>query len=116
MDQYFGRREIYLSPLGWATFRLDDGLQPLGHGAYELLTVFLGNTVVPDMLHTLPKLCNSFWFRIVCVQLLFKVRPDIFNRIEVRRVCRPVHNLNTILLKPLAGEAGRVFGIIVLVV
>jgi hypothetical protein len=47
----------------------------------------------------------------ILVKLLFEVPPKMFNRVEVRRLCRPLHNTVPIVCKPLFSLFAPVLGV-----
>ena len=48
------------------------------------------------------------------VKLPFEMLSEMFYWVEVRRLDRPIHNLNSMILEPILGQFGGVFGVIVL--
>ena len=48
------------------------------------------------------------------VKLPFEMLPEMFYWVEVRRLGRPIHNLNSMILESILDQFGGVFGIIVL--
>ena len=47
-------------------------------------------------------------------QLPFQMMPNVFNGVNVWRLCKPVHNLIFMVLKPLFGLFSSVLGVIIL--
>ena len=48
------------------------------------------------------------------VKLPFEMLPEMFYWVEVRRLGRPICNLNPMILELILGQFGGVFGVIVL--
>ena len=74
----------------------------------------ISRNLVPFLLCPLPKLQNPLrWCFIICKPSL-EVMPKMFNGIEVRRLCRPLHDSHLMLFKPVLGFLAGVLGVIVL--
>ena len=48
------------------------------------------------------------------VKLPFDMLPEMFYWVEVRRLGRPINNLNSMILESILGQFGGVFAVIVL--
>src|SRR5215471_10001124 len=70
--------------------------------------------LLPFHLHPLPQLQYPYRCPLILPQLPLQVIPQVFNGIEVRGLCRPWYNLESMVFKPSGGLLGLVFGVIVL--
>src|SRR6266852_494483 len=88
-------------------------LNPSWHTLNQPLTHICIN-LVPFLLHPLPQLLHPTWYLFIPPQLHLQMIPQVFNGIEVWRLCWPRENLETIVLKPTLGLLAGVLGVIVL--
>ena len=65
--------------------------------------------VIPLLGHSLPKLMYSFRWNLIFLKFAFDIVPEMFDRIEVRGLSRPVNNNNVVIQKPSCGQFGGVF-------
>ena len=76
---------------------LDDEPHPLGHGLAELLEVVLLHGGDPQLLDLLRQLRHRG--DVFLLQLVLHVVPGIFNRVQVRTIAWPVHDLKRLVLQ-----------------
>jgi hypothetical protein len=88
-------------------------LNPSRHTLNQPLTYICIN-LVPFLLHPLPQLLYPTWCPLILPQLPLQMIPQVFNGIEVWRLCWPREDPETIVLKPTLGLLAGVLGVIVL--
>ena len=63
--------------------------------------------------HTLPQFLDTFWRCCKFVQAPFDKCPEVFNEIQVRRLCMPLKELKWLWCQPFLHDLACVFGIII---
>ena len=77
----------------------DNSLYPSRHAFYKVLADLWSN-FIPLLYHSLPQFMDSFGWCIVLLKVTFEMMPEVFNRIQVKRLSRPLQYLNIIVFKP----------------
>ena len=99
--------------LGMASACSFDGLNPAWHALDEVLT-HRGRDFVPNILNPFPELGNPSWRLTVPCQKTLKMRPEVFDRIQIRRVRGLHENHVLVVLKEPACDLSRVLGVVIL--
>src|SRR6267154_1353079 len=94
--------------LGMTSICLDNCLYAPGHTFYKTLAYFWWNSI-PLINQSIPQFMCS-----LLEKLSFEIVPEVFNGIEVWRLCWPYQNFNIIVFKPLFGLPRGVLGVVVL--
>ncbi len=99
--------------LGISSFCLQHYLNPPRLTLYQISTHRLINLLLLSfyLFPTLPH--TSKWFLMLC-KPSSELRPEIFNGIEVWRLCWPLHDRYLMALEPCLGLFAGVFGVIIL--
>jgi hypothetical protein len=101
------------SVLGVASFVLNHHLQAVGHALVQFVKVLRRN-LPPDRLYTFPQpvlVLNRLWLPI---ELLFDVRPNVLDEVEVGRIRWSLENLDPMPCKKVYGLECSVYAGIVL--
>jgi hypothetical protein len=101
------------SILGIATLSLQHSCKPPRHTPNQILTHLCIN-LVPLLLHPLPQLQYPFWFNLILPQPPLDMIPQVFNGVEIWRLCWPWEDIEIIILKPTLGLLAGMFGVIIL--
>jgi hypothetical protein len=88
-------------------------LNPPRHALNQILTHTCWNSI-PYFLDPLSKLLDPLGWMLKLSKLGLDMNPEMFNRIDVRGLCRPAHDSVSMILEPLFGKFGGVLGVIVL--
>ena len=91
LDQFFGRWLKWYSVFSTTSLCLQYSFYPSGHTLYDVLTHFCPYTI-PFLLYSIPKFQDSCWGNIIVSHPPLEMSPEMFNWIEVWRLCWPWEN------------------------
>lgn len=77
-------------------------------------TTFIRSETIECMKDKLPQFHLTCWHRSVLVQPPFECRPEVFDRIKIGRLCRPLHNIERLTQQPLFHHLCRMLRVIVM--
>ena len=84
-----------------ATIVVQDSLEPGWHGVGESGTELKGDLFAPHLLDLVLELSQVL--AVLCLELPLENAPQILDEVEVRRVARPLDDLNPVPPQPLPG-------------
>ena len=99
--------------LGIPSFSLNYSLYPSRHTLYQVLAYFLWY-LLPFHLATLPKLLYTTRWCFILSQSPFQIPPEMLYRINVWRLCWPLHHSIAMVIEPSLGKFAGMLGVIVL--
>ena len=88
-------------------------LTPLQHAINEFPAFFL-RCLIPYLPSSFPKLLHTGRDPLVVRKLSLEVFPQMFNRVKVWRLWRPVQDFNYCILEPLLYHPGCMLGVIIM--
>ena len=96
-----------------ASFGFEDCRNASRHTGDEV-QAYLPWNLSPFLLDPLPEFLNAIRLSRVGGQPPFQMAPEVLYRVEIRRLQRLVKDVYLIVAKPLQGQSGRMFGVVVL--
>src|SRR3954449_12628510 len=106
-------KDWYILILAITSLWLNHHPDPPRHTLNQVLTHLWVNCI-PLLLNSLPQFQNTRWWCFILCKPSLQMRPQVFNWIEVWRLCWPLKTLHFMVLEPLLGLFACVFGVIVL--